>query len=63
MTRLSSDKVAVVDDQCVLRPMETCPLNAKVIVMNRGGVLCFARVTERERHDWLYWYPLPVRPR
>lgn len=63
MTRLSSDKAAVVDDQYVLRPMSSCPLNAKVIAMNRGGVLCFARVSERDRDDWLYWFPLPVKPK
>lgn len=62
-TRLTTDRTAVVDDQYVLRPMDTCPTGAKVILMNPGGVLCFGTISHKTRDEWLYWFPLPVRPK
>lgn len=62
MTRLTADRAAVVDDEYTLRSMATCPTGAKVILMNPGGVLVFGTISHRTRNEWLYWFPLPVRP-
>lgn len=62
-TRKDRFGAVIVDDEYVLRPMETCPTGAKVILMNPGGVLVFGTISHRTRNEWLYWFPLPVRPR
>ena len=63
MLRDNTRHKVIVDDDFVLRTMDTVPLHRKLILMNPGGVLVFGTVSESNRKDWLYWAPLPVKPK
>ncbi len=61
MTRVSTDKSTIVDDEYHWRPMSTCPMGHKVQLLNLGGVAVYGTVTSKTINDWLGWAPLPTR--
>jgi len=58
---IDSTQTAVVDPNYYWQPMDTCPIGAKVQLLNRGGVACHGKWSGKDDH-WLGWTPLPKRP-
>jgi len=50
---------AVVDPNYYWRPMSTCPVGPKVLLLNLGGVAVLG--TYNGRSKWEGWVPLPKR--
>lgn len=59
--KLTSDKAAAVDQTYYWRPMQTCPLSAKVQLLGRGGVAVYG-VYDGRSDWWQGWAPLPKKP-
>lgn len=60
--KLTSDRAAAVDQDYYWRRMETCPLGAKVLLLNDGGVAIFGLVSTHTRGSFKGWAPLPKKP-
>ena len=58
---LTNDKAAVVDRDYFWRPLETCPLGAKVQLLTLGGIAVYGQY-HRGAKGYLGWAPLPKRP-
>ena len=60
-TRLTSDRVAVVDEAIEWRPISYCPPRRKVLLLTDGGVAVLG--TWDGASTWaIAWAPLPVIP-
>ena len=59
--KLTNDRAAAVDQEYFWRPLETCPLSAKVQLLTQGGVAVYGQYS-REQQGYLGWAPLPKRP-
>ena len=59
--KLTSDKAAAVDQTYYWRPMQTCPLSAKVQLLGKGGVAVYG-VYDGHSDWWQGWAPLPKKP-
>ena len=42
--------------------MHCVPMGRKLIALTKGGVACMAVVTERNKHTFSAWCPLPKFP-
>lgn len=61
-TRLTTDRVAVVDEAVEWRPISYCPTHRKVLLLTDGGVAVLGAWDGRA--TWaIAWAPLPVIPR
>lgn len=59
--KVNQDRVAV-DETLRYKPMDTCPLDCKVLLLTREGVAVLGKVGAQEaRSLWLGWFPLPKR--
>lgn len=59
--KLSSDKTVAVDQTYYWRPMNTCPVSAKVQLLGRGGVAVYG-AWDGKSDWWRGWAPLPKVP-
>jgi hypothetical protein len=59
--KLSSDKTVAVDQAYYWRPMQTCPVSAKVQLLGRGGVAVYG-AWDGKSDWWRGWAPLPKVP-
>jgi hypothetical protein len=59
--KLTSDKVAAVDQDYFWRPLHTCPLSAKVQLLTEGGVAVYGQYNPGFG-GYLGWAPLPKKP-
>jgi hypothetical protein len=59
--KLTSDGSVAVDMLNEWRPMQTCPLAAKVQLLGAGGVAVYGIWNGRDDF-WQGWCPLPPRP-
>lgn len=59
--KITSDKSTAVDQDYFWRPLETCPLSAKVQLLTQGGIAVYGQY-HREAKGYLGWAPLPKRP-
>ncbi len=59
--RLTSDRVAAVDQTYFWRTMDTCPLSTKVQLLGRGGVAVYG-LYDGKSEWWVGWAPLPKVP-
>lgn len=57
---ISSDGSTAVDLDYYWRPMETCPLSAKVQLLGGGGVAVYSTYDGKTTW-WRGWAPLPKR--
>ncbi len=57
-----STKTAAVDQGYYWQPMATCPLGAKVQLLNQGNVAVYGKATAKTLSDWKAWAPLPKIP-
>lgn len=57
--KVNTDKVAV-DQDYYWQPMETCPTNAKVQLLNEGGVAVYGTYDGKNK-AWQGWAPLPKK--
>lgn len=61
MLRINDARVAV-DDTLRYRPMDTCPLECKVLLLTKHGVDVLGKIKAVEaRKFWAGWSPLPKR--
>lgn len=61
MIRINDARVAV-DDELCYRPMETCPIECKVLLLTKDGVAVLGKLKALEaRKLWDGWFPLPKR--
>lgn len=61
MLRINDARVAV-DDTLIYRPMDTCPLDCKVLLLTKDGVAVLGKLKALEaRKFWAGWFPLPKR--
>ena len=59
--KINTDRVAV-DDELRYRPMETCPLDCKVLLLTKEGIAVLGKIRAKEALDlWAGWFPLPKR--
>jgi hypothetical protein len=58
---LTNDKSAAVDQTYYWRPLETCPLSAKVQLLTQGGVAVYGQYSPG-KPGYIGWAPLPKRP-
>ena len=58
--KLTNDKAAAVDQGYYWRPLETCPLSAKVQLLTNGGIAVYGQFNGQP--GYLGWAPLPKRP-
>lgn len=58
-TAVSSDGVAVVDQEYPWRPIATCPIGHKVQLINRHMGCAAYGVYKRSETYWTHWAPLP----
>lgn len=59
--KLTSDRAAAVDQDYFWRPLDTCPLSAKVQLLTLGGVAVYGQYS-RGQQGYLGWAPLPKKP-
>lgn len=60
---LNSDRTVAVSDVESYRPIASCPLNAKVQVLTKGGVHTTSVLKdEKDRADFRGWAPVPYVP-
>lgn len=59
--KITSDKAAAVDQDYYWRPLDTCPLGAKVQLLTQGGIAVYGQYS-RGAPGYLGWAPLPKRP-
>lgn len=59
--KITSDKAAAVDQEYFWRPLETCPVSAKVQLLTTGGVAVYGHYVRGQR-GYLGWAPLPKKP-
>ena len=59
--KLTNDKAAAVDQDYHWRPLDTCPLSAKVQLLTEGGVAVYGQYSPGT-NGYLGWAPLPKRP-
>jgi hypothetical protein len=59
---LTHDRAAAVDQTYFWRPMNTCPLGTKVLLLTDGGVAIFGNVSTHTRKHFEGWAPLPKKP-
>ena len=59
--KVNQDRVAV-DDGLRYRPMNTCPLDCKVLLLTKEGIAVLGKIKAKEAlHLWDGWFPLPKR--
>jgi hypothetical protein len=56
--QISSDRTTAVSTETYWKPMSTAPLGVKIQVLNLGNVATFTVLSEKERGQWLGWYPM-----
>lgn len=59
--KLTNDKSTAVDQTYFWRPLDTCPLSAKVQLLTQGGVAVYGQYS-RGQPGYLGWAPLPKKP-
>jgi hypothetical protein len=59
--KITSDKVAAVDQDYFWRPLHTCPLSAKVQLLTEGGVAVYGQYAPGTG-GYVGWAPLPKKP-
>ena len=57
--KINTEGVAV-DSAYFWRPMDTCPANTKVQLLNAGGVAVYGKWNGKDT-EWQAWAPLPKR--
>ena len=43
--------------------MDAAPLGGKLLALNHGMCACFATLSNKNKHDFLAWCPLPKIPK
>ena len=56
---INSDRIAVAD-AIYIQPMETCPINAEVMLLSSGGNMIRGRWDGKSQF-WQGWFPFPRR--
>jgi hypothetical protein len=59
--KIDSSRTAAVDPDYYWRPMVTCPLGAKVQLMNPSGVAVYGTYSGKDT-QWRGWAPCPKQP-
>lgn len=59
--KVDSTRSAAVDPGYFWRDMDSCPMAVKVQLLTRGEVAVYGKVTEKDKHMYLGWAPLPKR--
>lgn len=60
--RINHDRSAAVAHDTHYRPMHTCPIATKVILLGAGGVATIGQYNGRDTF-WQGWHPLPTMPK
>ena len=59
--KITSDRAAAVDQDYFWRPLDTCPLSAKVQLLTAGGVAVYGHYSP-DQTGYIGWAPLPKKP-
>lgn len=60
----SIDGVAIIDTEYYWQPIETCPIAGKVQLLTKYGVAVYGYFNgKNDDNFWLYWAPLPKKPK